>query len=58
MEIEIKYANVEKLALEVIQVVQIIRHYILLCKTTMIPDCNPMVYILIRQFLGGNILNG
>jgi hypothetical protein len=37
-----KYLHVEKLALEVVQVVQHFHHYILLHKTTVISDCNPM----------------
>lgn len=50
---EIKYPHVEKLALVAIQVVQRFLHYILLCKTTVISDCNPMTYILTKQLLGG-----
>ena len=50
---EIKYAHGEKLASAVIQVVQRFHHYILLCKTTVISDCNPMMYILTKQLLGG-----
>jgi hypothetical protein len=54
MTIEDKYLHVEKMALEVVQVVQRFCHYILLRKTTVISDCNPMQHILTRQFLGGN----
>jgi hypothetical protein len=50
---ETKYLHVEKLALTVVQAVQHFRHYILLRKTTVISDCNPMQHILTRQFLGG-----
>ena len=50
---EIKYSHVEKLALAAVQVVQHFRHYILLRKTKMIVDCNPMMYILTKQLLGG-----
>jgi hypothetical protein len=50
---ETKYLHVEKLALESFQVVQRFRHYILLRKTIVISDCNPMQHILTRQFLGG-----
>eukprot|EP00253_Pinus_taeda_P031448 PITA_31448 len=50
---ELKYSHVEKLALAAVQAVQRFRHYILLRKTTMISDCNPMIYILTRQMLGG-----
>ena len=45
--------HVEKLALAVVQAVQRFRHYILLRKTTVISDCNPMMYILTRKLLGG-----
>ena len=50
---KVKYSYVENLALEAIQVVQIFRHYILLRKTTIISDCNPMTYILSCQLIGG-----
>jgi hypothetical protein len=50
---KIKYMHVKKLALVAIQVVQIFRHYILLPKTMIISDCNPMQHILTRQLLGG-----
>jgi len=50
---ELKYSQVEKLALAAVQAVQRFRHYILLCKTTVISDCNPMIYILTKQLLGG-----
>jgi hypothetical protein len=49
---EAKYLHVEKLALEAVQDVQLFRHYILLRKTTIIFDCNPMQHILTRQLLG------
>ena len=51
--IEIKYSHVEKLALAVVQAVQRFRHYILLRKTTVISNCNPMMYILTKKSLGG-----
>jgi hypothetical protein len=41
------------MALVVIQVVQRTRHYILLRRTTIISDCNPMQHILTQQLLGG-----
>ena len=50
---EMKYSHVEKLALVVVQVVQRFRHYILLRKTKVISDCNPMMYILTKQLLEG-----
>jgi hypothetical protein len=46
MTTEAKYLHVEKLALVVIQAVQRFLHYILLCKATVISDCNPMQHIL------------
>jgi hypothetical protein len=51
--IKTKYLHVEKLALAAVQVVQCFCHYILLCKTTVISDCNPMQHILTCQFIGG-----
>jgi hypothetical protein len=51
--IETKYLHVEKIALVAIQVVQHFRYYILLRKTTVISNCNPMQHILTCQFLGG-----
>ena len=50
---EVKYSYVENLASVDLQVVQRLFHYILLQKTTIVSDCNPMTYILSRQFLGG-----
>ena len=50
---ELKYSHVEKLALAAIQAVQHFCHYILLRKTTVISNCNPMTYILTKQLLGG-----
>jgi hypothetical protein len=53
MTTETKYLHVEKLALAAVQVVQHFHHYILLRRTTVISDCNPMQHILTRQLLGG-----
>ena len=53
---EVKYSYVKKLALEAVQAIQRFFHYILLRKTTIVLDCNPMTYILSRQFLGGKYL--
>jgi hypothetical protein len=50
---ELKYSHVEKLALVVVHVVQRLRHYILLCKTTMVVDINPFQYVLTRRIIGG-----
>jgi hypothetical protein len=37
----LKYSHVEKLGLDAIHAVQRLRHYILLCNTTMVEDINP-----------------
>ena len=50
---KIKYSHVEKLALAIVQAVQRFCHYILLHKTTLISDCNTMMYNLSKQLLGG-----
>lgn len=50
---EIKYTHIKKLTLVVVQVVQRFHHYILLRKTMVFFDYNPMKYILSRQSLGG-----
>ena len=50
---EVKYSCMEKLVLASVQAIQRFHHYILLRKTTVISDCNPMTYILSRQLLGG-----
>jgi hypothetical protein len=44
---------VEKIALENLHVVQRVRHYILLCKTTIVIVINPFQYILSRRIIGG-----
>jgi len=49
---KINYSHVEKLALDVVQVVQRFQHYILLRKTTVTSNCNPMQHILTKQVLG------
>ena len=50
---KVKYSYVEKLALAADQAVQRFRYYILLRKTTIVSNCNPMTYILSGQLLGG-----
>ncbi len=55
---ELKYSHVEKLALVVVQAVQRFHHYMLLRKTTVISNCNPMIYILTKQLLGASTPNG
>lgn len=46
LHVENQYSHVEKLALEIVIIVQIFRHYILLWKTTLIVDSNLMYHIL------------
>jgi hypothetical protein len=46
MTTETKYMHVERLALVIVQVVQLFCHYILFHKTTTISDCDPMKHIL------------
>ena len=46
LHIETHYSHVEKLDLEVFIVIQRFHHYILLHKTTIITDSNPMYHIL------------
>jgi len=53
LDMETRYAYVEKLDLAAVCAIQRFRHYILLRTTTMVSDCNPMTYILSRQLLGG-----
>ena len=55
---EFKYSYIENLAFAAIQAFWRFLHYILLWKTTIVSDCNPMTYILSCQLLGGNIQNG
>jgi hypothetical protein len=50
---ELNYTHVEKIALAMIHTVECLRHYILLCKTTVIVDANPFQYILTRHIIGG-----
>jgi hypothetical protein len=49
---ELRYSHVEKLALDAIHMVQRLRDYILLCKTTVVFDVNPYQYILTRCIIG------
>eukprot|EP00253_Pinus_taeda_P014232 PITA_14232 len=53
LDMETRYAYVEKLALAAVCAVQRFHHYILWHTTTVISDCNLMTYILSRQLLGG-----
>jgi hypothetical protein len=49
---ERNYSHIEKTALAVVNVVQRLRHYILLCKTTVVANVNPFQYILTRCIIG------
>ena len=53
MDSETRYSRMEKLALAMVITVQNFCHYILLRTTTVLPDQNPMYYILTRRVLGG-----
>jgi hypothetical protein len=50
---ELKYSQVEKIALVSIQTVQRLRHYILLCKTTVVSNVNPFQYVLTSCIIRG-----
>jgi len=53
LDTETRYAYVEKLSLAAVHAIQSFRQSIFLSTTTVISDCNPMMYILSRQLLGG-----
>jgi hypothetical protein len=50
---ELNYSHIEKLALITVHAVKRLRHYILLCNTTVVTDINPFQYILTRCIIGG-----
>jgi hypothetical protein len=50
---ELNYNHVDNLALVVVHAVQCLRHYILLCKTTVVADVNPFQDVLTRRIIGG-----
>jgi hypothetical protein len=50
---ELNDTHVKKLSLATAHAVQCLRHYILLCNTTMVFDVNPFQYILTRCIIGG-----
>jgi hypothetical protein len=50
---KIKYSHVDKLTLVVVHVVQRLRHYVLLCKNTVVVDNNPFQYVLTERIIGG-----
>jgi hypothetical protein len=49
---ELDYSHVENLALVFVHVVQRLRHYIFLCKTTVVFDVNLFQYVLTRRIIG------
>ena len=54
VDVEIRYSHVEKIALAIVHVVQILRHYILRCQTLVVSHVNPFQCILTRRMIGGN----
>jgi hypothetical protein len=50
---ELNYSHVEKLALDAIHIVQCLRHYIFLYKTTMVTNVNLFQYVLTKHIIGG-----
>ena len=50
---ELRYSNIEKLALAAVYAVQRLRHYILLRTTIVVADVNPFQYVLSRRIVGG-----
>jgi hypothetical protein len=50
---KLDYSHVEKLDLVFVHAVQHLRHYILLCKTTVVANVNPFQYVLTRCIIGG-----
>jgi len=51
--LKLAYSHVEKLALVTIHVVQRLRHYLIVRKTTVVAILNPFQYILTRRLVGG-----
>jgi hypothetical protein len=49
---ERNYSHVENISLAAVHAVQCLRHYILLCKTTVVADVNPFQYVLTRCIIG------
>ena len=52
-DVELRYSHVKKLSLATIHEVQWLRHYILLCYTTIVAHINPFQFILTRWIIGG-----
>ena len=50
---KLRYSHVQKLALEIVYVVQRWHHYILLRTTTVVADVNHFQYVLSRRIVGG-----
>ena len=57
LDTKTRYAHVKKLTLAAVQAVQRFRHYIMLSTVTVVLDCNPMMYIISQQLLGGKYSN-
>ena len=55
---ELWYTHDDMLALVTIHVDAWLRHYILLLQTMFIAHINPFQFILTKQMIGGNIING
>jgi hypothetical protein len=53
VDLELNYPHIEKLALDSIHTVQHLRHYIMICRTTVVVDVNPLQYILTKRIIGG-----
>ena len=58
IDVELHYTHVEKLALATVHAVQRLRHYILLRQTLVVAHINPFQFVLTRQMIGGNTING
>jgi hypothetical protein len=52
---KLNYSHIEKLALATVHDVQLFRHYVLFCKTTIIDVMNPFQYMLTRRVIGQKI---
>ena len=50
---ELKYSDIEKLALATVHVVQRLWNYILLCKTIVVAYINLFQYVMTRNIIGG-----
>jgi hypothetical protein len=53
--LELNYSHIEKLALAAVHAIQRFRHYVPICKTTIIAIMNPFQYMLTQRVIGGKI---